>query len=385
MKKTLCMIIAIVMVAAMAAFPASAASVDLYVKAGGTGDGSSESSAFGSLADAYTAAASKNGDVTIHVVGTVDLNFGTKTYIAPEHSNTITITGGKLNDVYTAGWFWVLGGKTVIENIEIATAKGIYFITDFYDFTVGTGVTTTGKFYVGVTASNASRHLDSDTKTYTGNAKITLLSGSYTDVSIMRQNSKGTKIVGSSTITIGGTAAVDNLVTARNMANGTIDNSTIILDGGKVNRFLANCDRAAADLVKPDYFSGATGTFKVVVTKNFKIADSFKEENGSTFFGISGVTAAAATAEQQEALLGKGVFTLEIDSEVYDEVIAATDKIQSITFDTIEKKTASAGSDENPEVPTDPVVPPTADFVSAAIAAGLLAIGTVVVIGKKRR
>ncbi len=365
MKKTLSLIIAIVMVAAMAVFPVSAASADLYVKAGGTGDGSSESNAFGSLTDAYNAAAAMTEDVTIHVVGTLDIQMAESvgsadTFIAPEHANTITITGGKLNDIQPKGWFWVLGGKTVIDNTEIATANGIFFITDFYDFTVGTGVTTTGKISVGATAANSSRHLDIFTKTYTGNARITLLSGTYGDVSIMRQNSKGVVINGSSIITIGGTAVVDNLVTARNML-ATIENSTIILDGGKVNRFVGNCDRAAANLTAPTYVSGATGTFKVIVTKNFKIADSFNQENGSTFFGISGVTAATIAEADQETLIGKAEYILQIAPEVYDEVTAAADKVQTISFDSVVNKTHTAEDEQLPEIEPPVTEPPATE------------------------
>ncbi len=395
MKRILCAVLVFLLVIATSAItlPVAAAGTgtDLYVKAGGTGDGSSEAKAFGTLQDAVTKAATLSGDVTIHVVGTVDFDLGgVNSYVMPEHTGNLTITGdgsGKINDVNSVAHFWVLGGPTVFEKIAISTTPAIYFITDLYDFTVGEGVTTEGGMGIYGTAGNESRHLDGTT--YTGTHSITVLSGYFTDLAICRQNNKGNKVNGSITLTVGGKASVDVVSTIRGQFF-ECDTSTIILDGGQVNRFVANADRPG---VSASNFGGAK-TFKLVITKNFDVSKSFT--GAQPYLGIYGVSAGENSAAPGD-IPGLSA-TLEIAEEVYDAVIGSG-MVHQDSFTKVTKTTTQAPSSSSQTQPTTPDEttgtgstepvkpsnPSSADFISTVVLVSAAALATGLVIAKKKK
>ncbi len=325
------------------------AGTDLYVKAGGNGDGSSEAKAFGTLQDAATKAATLDGDVTIHVVGAVDFDLGgVNSYVMPEHSGTLTITGdgsGKINDINSVTHYWVLGGTTVFENITVGTTNSIFFITDLYDFTVGEGFVTDGSMAIYGTAGNESRHLDGTT--YTGTHSITVLSGYFTDLAICRQNNKGTYVNGGVTLTVGGRASIDVVGTTRGQFFGC-DSSTIILDGGQVNRFVANADRPG---VTASNFAGAKSC-RIVITENFDVSKSFT--GNPPYVGIYGVSAGDNSAAPKD-IPGLSV-TLEIAEEVYEKVMGSG-VVHSATFSEIKKGITEGGdSSESQPTVTEPTV-----------------------------
>ena len=140
MKKALTLCLALVFIFVMAAFPASAATKDLYVKDGGAGDGS-QASPFGTLEDAYAAAAALTDDVVIHLDGVTTAETGH--FTAPAHTNAITLTG-TLKDAHTADWFFISGGPLTLKNLTIeAGAKSVFFLAGVNPFTVDEGVVTT--------------------------------------------------------------------------------------------------------------------------------------------------------------------------------------------------------------------------------------------------
>ena len=97
MKKLFAILMAVCMLAGICAIPTLAADeAVVYLKAGGTGDGSSEANATGTLADAMAAAAAKTTDAKIQVVGTIELDVS-NTFSSPNHTNKIIITGKGTN------------------------------------------------------------------------------------------------------------------------------------------------------------------------------------------------------------------------------------------------------------------------------------------------
>ena len=129
----------------------SAADTVLYVKDGGTGNGSSADNALPSLDAANQAAAALSSDVTIKFVGTVVLDgtaFTDYQYAEPAHANKITWTGADASaklvlKTDASARFYMLGGELCIKNlaIEIDGTKVMAIITNLHDLTVEEGVT----------------------------------------------------------------------------------------------------------------------------------------------------------------------------------------------------------------------------------------------------
>ena len=120
MKKLLALILVALMVVPfgmLATTSVSAANTVMYVKAGGTGDGSTAAKAFGSIPDAVNAAAKKTEDVTIKLVGEVTLDLSESNYEEPVHSNKITVTGNDAN-AKMIGKF-LMCGNTLISRKEL--------------------------------------------------------------------------------------------------------------------------------------------------------------------------------------------------------------------------------------------------------------------------
>ncbi|MBQ7604536.1 MAG: hypothetical protein IJU75_06230 [Clostridia bacterium] len=355
-------------------------STPIWVKDGGTGDGMTKDSPLGTIQKALSAAAKLNGNVTINVIGTVPFSFGGKVmYASPRHKSNVKFTGGTISFTADENSMWRMGGNVTFENVTFTTDKSFGFITDFYEFTFGDGVKTSGSIYVTVagtfngeqyTSAYSSRHFRNGV--YSGNAKITLRSGSFAEVEVFRTNALG-NISGSAVITIGGTASVGRLVTTRN-ARFTIDYTTVILDGGKITAFLADTDRQPLHLQQYRGF-GTSKTFRVMISKNFDISQSFNNDNTSdTFFGCSGLGAGTFSKAEANELFGDVRYILEVQDGAWNAVNGASDKIQKSTFTTVRRV-------------SNDYAPPTADNLSGAIAATVCAIfasGTVLYITKKK-
>ena len=95
MKKFLSLLLVALMIVPfgmLGATGVSAAETTLYVKAGGSGNGSSEAQAIGSYDNALQVAAQLNTDVKIIICGTVELDVQAS-YYEPDHEKKFTITG----------------------------------------------------------------------------------------------------------------------------------------------------------------------------------------------------------------------------------------------------------------------------------------------------
>ena len=122
----------------------------VYLKDGGTGDGSTTDKPLGSLADAY--AELGNGGGHIVICGTYTL---TGTFIAPKHTGKVTITQKSADgdftsegSLYTGGTGRRIeaGGPTVFENINITTKNngGLIIVGHYHTLELGEGVTASG-------------------------------------------------------------------------------------------------------------------------------------------------------------------------------------------------------------------------------------------------
>ena len=101
----------------------------LYVKAGGTGDGYSDSSPLGTVEAAISKIAGSGISSKIVLLGDVEMNL-TSGYTEPVHSELITITGahgessgGRLRFRTSDQIHWILSGPLKFENIELAPAS----------------------------------------------------------------------------------------------------------------------------------------------------------------------------------------------------------------------------------------------------------------------
>ena len=150
MKKTLALLLCAILVLALVpvvAIPAAAAGNVVYVKDGGTGDGSTADNAVGTIADAYNAL-DLSKDCTIVVCGPLTFPETTVSY-GTEYTGSVTITssyGGTNYDAtisLSAGSTprFRLWGTTVFENITLRMEGKFYLvICQFHNFKIAESV-----------------------------------------------------------------------------------------------------------------------------------------------------------------------------------------------------------------------------------------------------
>ena len=346
MKKRIAIFLTLAMLAALFVFPttASAASqTDLYVSNSGddTNDGLSAETPKKTMTAAFSAAAAaaNTNDVTLHVISTMDITTtdvaNSKTFTMDSYTHTLTITGGTIADAHTGAWFLVLGGPTVFKDITIqAAAKGLLLVTDFNRLVMDEGVTVTGMFsiYAGASTSSASPRLHDGV--LVGDQEIVIKSGTYTDVSAFRSTCPY-DIDGNLTITVSGNDTEIASLVASRACYHTVNNATFYLNGGKIGRFVANCDRKQAEL-NSNAKCGVADTFVIHVGKDFDFANSFANESSTdtTFIGISGISA----GQVDDSFLSRANYVLVLDETLYDTYKEGMDDvIQYDTFDKIVK------------------------------------------------
>ncbi len=235
---------------------ASAEENVVYLKKGGTGDGSSPDSPTNTLTLAYQKLGTAGG--TIVVCGEFEINAH---FTAPSHTGEVKVTqvyggvdyrNGDANTVYIEGQGrrWAMGGPTRFENINFkgdtsATNNYILFIAQFnplvmgegiksFDFTgttVAKSLTILGGCQSGIGIYNTSL-LDQDTK-------ITVESGRFVVVGFSRQVSK--TYTGCAHINISGGEIVN--LYAGSVSNGTGGYALVNVTGGNITGKL-NCDNS---------------------------------------------------------------------------------------------------------------------------------------------
>ncbi len=429
MKKIISLLLVCLMVVPfgmLASVSVSAADDVLYVKDGGTGDGSSADKALGTIDAAYAAAKKSGKDTTVVVVGDVPFNIQATYGFYPEkHAGKITITGkygsvvgGRL--LISAGdqHHWVLSGELELNNIELgvkeldsATKKNIVFRCHFNPITFGDGVVVAsgvGIYIVGGVvdakpaghpdvATNPEKFVDKTnydeaTNTYKGDCRITLKSGTFKEVGIMSRGGYSTvaPFVGTSTLILSGTASVEKIVEFRNCKNLISGDVNILLDGGKILNWIGHNQYGADTVTGVDKNS----KFTIVATKNFDIEDSFNAAAAAGYIsGIAGSTVKTDSFESVLEIADLGEYRFFAEASVFEE-IKASGKLYAESFDKVDKFTGTYldESGKNPfdtasqgTTPSLPPEVPTGDmtWVVAAVAA-IAVMGCAVVVSKKR-
>ncbi len=216
----------------------------VYVAEGGSGDGTSDASPFGSLEDAYNALGDEGGKIVICGDFEIKANF-----IEPAHTGVVTVTqkhgdkdyGADAKSMYVkSGKRYALNGPTVFEYINFkgdtsVSLSFILFVAQYNPITFGDGVNCTDFAFSQVANSVTvlGGYQTGFDKEVGGeddkDSHITVKSGRFTVVAFNRQS--GRKATGCAHIDIsGGTFANMYLGSANNgMGGGAVVN----ISGGK--------------------------------------------------------------------------------------------------------------------------------------------------------
>ena len=345
--------------------PASAAEEKVvYVKEDAVGDGSSPEKALPSLEDAYNALGDEGG--TIVLVG--EINFLSAFY-APEHTGTITITGKYNNVDYNGGIYVVVtdhfycGGPTVFKNLTIQQAGTWVIHGMFHHLTFGAGITVAeddGKewprLYVSGGDQGSASTLDTAQDTH-----LTILSGTFLEIVGGPRGGAPADYTGKCVVEFGGDAKTFKLALGgRSSAAVNYGSGLLVLDGGVIDCWATAHDSKA---------TGFQGDVQIVLTKNFKIEDSFNNAQQAAdhtftdtagniiFYGISG---ASVFSGYEEATLFANSELL-IDPSI-KAAVDASGKIKTLGFTAMKEYTYTGtfGSGTldggNTPVVTDPPV-----------------------------
>ncbi len=344
MKKLISLFLCAVMMLAVLFLGVSAADTTvIYVNDGGAGDGKTEATAMGDIEAAYLEAATADGDAEIVIVDTYTAVFSPN-LIAPEHANKITIRGKTPESkLAVTATIWLCGGDTEFKDITFDCPSEMKITSNLYNLTMNTGITMANA-KVSVRGTDTVGEHGMEGLGYVGDDyKIVVLSGTYNDVVGFGHNGCKGNFDGNVTIYFGGTAYARQLVLCRN-AKYTVNNATLIVDGGHVDRFISSCDRPWMDLSNLAYESGVTETFTMILTDKYNIADSFVEaHSGSIFCGISGTTCGFGAESLYDDGLGLK-HILKIEAGIYDAIVAdAGDRMNEKSFDEIVKIDTGSG------------------------------------------
>ncbi len=209
-----------------------------FVSADGTGNGTSESAAGGSLAEAYKAIGDKDG--TVVICSPYDIPVFSHTgsgFLAPAHSGKITITSvyegvdyREKNGAYLGiPRNFYLGGETVIDGIHLvckANYNGIF--AAYHDLTIGAGVECSAN--AGITLPCLLGGTWETVENVSCN--IVLNGGDWQRIRL--GNSSGTPKNASVTMTINGGRIRDHLMlaSAGNHDGGTLK---VVVNGGTLD------------------------------------------------------------------------------------------------------------------------------------------------------
>ncbi len=329
---------------------AAAVAVDektFYAKQGAAGSGSSADDAT-SFWNALVLAAAEAEDAKIQVVGEVLIDL-TNYWAFPYNTNKITITGygtqGKLN-FYTPvvnNAFWCLNGDIQMEYIEVNVSPStVYIMPQCNSLYMMDGITMTsgskGMTLRNTNGYDTSHKYDSATKSYKADYDIVVRSGYYEQINPVAMGGTKGHIDGNCRVYVGGEARVTSMIMARDVWGASIKNLTVILDGGMIEGLIAYQNWSKATDLSTYGSFGAMENYKVIVTENFNIEQSFNNElwgqPENVTYGISGfslwkVHASYLTYNKAWDYLAYtgidgttlGQYTVEIEEGVYDKTL----------------------------------------------------------------
>ncbi|MBQ7172336.1 MAG: hypothetical protein IJR89_08690 [Clostridia bacterium] len=373
MKKALAILLCAMLTLALVpvvALPAAAADKVVYVKDGGTGDGTTADAAVGTLADAYAALGAEGGTIVIVGELAVTTDASGTAFIAPSHTGLITIKGQDANSVMKVGKeHFLCGGPTTFDDLTIALTGATHVMRAAYNhFTFGENLVTKNyananfpQLYV-VGGDNGSARNTADV--VGKDTHVTILGGKIQELIGGARGGAAAALTGEAFVEIGKNADVQKLAFGNRSAK--VDNGTgkLVLDGGVVHLWAGGHDNKA---------NGFTGDVLVVITKNFDISKSFDGAGTRTttdssndinviFNGVSGSSVFKSDKVEDSnysVSTRKAGAKLLIASEV-NAAVTATDKICTDSFTEITSGDASAyeiGAASAPAAPATIEVP----------------------------
>lgn len=238
----------------------------VYVKDGGTGNGTSASSPLGDIADAFTALPNGGtivlcGDYTL-ARSSLFCEGSPSVFTAPTVGGAVTVTAAYKNTDYGAKLIcegsmrYYCSEDTVFENITLYTEpnKTLVIAGRFFDLTFGDGcVTENAELHVvgGMDHIDATVSVPGDD--YSKDAHVTVRSGRIAELTGLGRNvgKSGGKAnyTGTAYITIGGDAVVERLFGAYRWGTKTVTggNVDLTLDGGKITNYFTGCGSETVD------------------------------------------------------------------------------------------------------------------------------------------
>ena len=320
----------------------------VYLKDGGTGDGSSADAAVATMDDAY-AALDLSKDCTIVICGTytqsVRFDYGT------DYTGSVTITsvyGGV--DYRTAGAAYTFSatrftcyGATTFENLDfVCTGTNMLVVGQHNPVKVGEGVTMTGDGMVGASIAKAFCILGGYQKDQgeppaqsNANTNITVLSGSKMYIVPFSRSISGS-YTGTANIYIGGNADVTVLHGSAAYPDGIVvgDVNVTITGNAHIANFYGCTQDTTANSYTFNWESGTIDTFawvcpftssKLLTITNptvLKASDAVKATAeyatiAANFDTIAG-SAASASGVELKMTLGKTNYTLNGATKTMD-------------------------------------------------------------------
>ncbi len=316
----------------------------VYLKNGGTGDGSSADNALGNLADAVKACyqvtesgAIVGGKIVIcgdgyTVEGTV--SEGT------EHSNTILYTSENNAPLTFAAGNLTLDGPAKFNNIKLVMENSdeSAIVANGYSLTIGENVTTVpyeGK-YINIIGGKLSGKVP--------NVNVTVNGGDFGKVI------SGDSVIGDVNITVNGGTIRDEIVGGTSVANGVIGgNVTITVNDGNIKGNITGGSVAENGTVEGIVYiilNGGTYSANTTITASNTSASS--TVSGNAEITINGGDFSAMGDGQIQPGSGTCGDKICVDYKNYEGSIDTLERVISKTFDVIvakpqEKPTFTAG------------------------------------------
>ncbi len=305
MKKILALLLCALLTLALVPFAALPAFADepltvVYVKTGGTGDGTSAESPVGMISKAYDKL-DLTKDCTVVVCGALDIAGTFVRSASYTGSVTITSTYGGVDYAATAGAQinapkarFVCYGDTTFENVKIKMNGDFWLVVaQDYHLVVGNGVTvettkeaTTGK---GIAAAfsilagyQSTEYLGKDNAVSAGNAKVEVYSGEKILIVAGNRLTAGSVRSGAVDVTVGGTAQVGAIyltsVNKQNMKDGDI--TVTVKDSANVELVGAALDKGSvANSLTVNWLGGTIGDLRLINGYNIATFPGSNPEN----------------------------------------------------------------------------------------------------------
>ena len=268
-----------VSLSAMLLFAVSAADNVVYLKDGGTGDGSSPDNAVNTLTKAHNALDLSADDATIVICGPYTQSVGWL-YSGGEYEGTVTYTsvfgGVDYRETADASYqaeavrFACLG-ETKFENIDFVCLGDYFLVVGQHNaVTLGEGVTITGDALTGASISKSftilggyQDGLGSAAAESNADTNITVLSGSNLYIIPFSREIEGAKYTGTANVTIGGTASVGVLSGSCAYPDGVTvgDVNITIKDNAAVSKFYGCVQDTTAASYTFTWSGGTIGDF----------------------------------------------------------------------------------------------------------------------------